>query len=97
MTFCLLPVCPITKNGINIPNQYNISIAARYSNFAEIIHDLFFSTLAVAHHIYGIPHTINTANYVYFLGLQKALSLNHPDVTRVFTGRHYVKRLSVKS
>lgn len=41
--------------------------------------------IPVAHHIYGIPHTINTANYVYFLGLQKALSLNHPDVTRVFT------------
>lgn len=41
--------------------------------------------IPVAHHIYGVPHTINTANYVYFLGLQKALSLNHPDVTRVFT------------
>ena len=40
----------------------------------------------VAHHIYGVAHTINTANYVYFLGLQKALTLDHPEVTKVFTG-----------
>jgi len=42
--------------------------------------------LSVAHHIYGVAHTINCANYVYFRGLQKALTLNHPDVTQVFTG-----------
>ncbi|ESN94089.1 hypothetical protein HELRODRAFT_157766 [Helobdella robusta] len=41
--------------------------------------------IPVAHHIYGIPQTINTANYVYFLGLQKAISLDHPEVTKVFT------------
>ena len=27
--------------------------------------------IPVAHKIYGVPHTINSANYVYFLGLQK--------------------------
>jgi len=42
--------------------------------------------LPVAHHIYGVAHTINCANYVYFRGLQMALTLNHPDVTQVFTG-----------
>lgn len=41
--------------------------------------------IPVAHHIYGIPHTINSANYVYFLGLQKALSLDTKGVTEVFT------------
>jgi geranylgeranyl diphosphate synthase type 3 len=41
--------------------------------------------IPVAHHIYGVAHTINTANYVYFLGLQKALMLDHPQVTKVFT------------
>lgn len=40
----------------------------------------------MAHHIFGVPHTINTANYVYFLGLQKALTLDNPEVTTVFTG-----------
>ncbi|KAK3590946.1 hypothetical protein CHS0354_034516 [Potamilus streckersoni] len=44
----------------------------------------FFFTL-VAHKIYGVPHTINSANYVYFLGLEKALKLDHPEVTKVFT------------
>jgi len=41
--------------------------------------------IPVAHKIYGVPHTINSANYVYFLGLQKALDLGHPEATRVFT------------
>jgi len=41
--------------------------------------------IPVAHKIYGVPHTINSANYVYFLGLQKALELEHPDATTVFT------------
>ena len=40
----------------------------------------------VAHKIFGIPHTINCANYVYFLALEQVQTLNHPDVVRVFTG-----------
>ena len=42
--------------------------------------------IPVAHNIYGIAHTINSANYMYFVGLEKALTLNHPEVTKVFTG-----------
>ncbi|XP_041363256.1 geranylgeranyl pyrophosphate synthase-like [Gigantopelta aegis] len=41
--------------------------------------------IPVAHNIFGVPHTINSANYVYFLGLQKAQLLNHPDVNKIFT------------
>ena len=40
----------------------------------------------VAHSIYGTPLTINAANYVYFLAMQKALSLKHSDVTQIFVG-----------
>jgi geranylgeranyl diphosphate synthase type 3 len=29
----------------------------------------------VAHTIYGVPQTINTANYVYFLAIQELLTL----------------------
>jgi geranylgeranyl diphosphate synthase type 3 len=29
----------------------------------------------VAHKIYGVPQTINTANYVYFLAFQEILAL----------------------
>ncbi|CAF3394086.1 unnamed protein product [Rotaria socialis] len=38
----------------------------------------------VAHNIYGVPLTINAANYIYFLAMQKALTLQHPDVTQIF-------------
>ncbi len=33
--------------------------------------------IPVAHTIYGIPQTINTANYVYFLAMQELLTLRH--------------------
>lgn len=36
--------------------------------------------IPVAHSIYGVASTINSANYVYFLGLEKILSLDHPQV-----------------
>ncbi|KAJ1678140.1 hypothetical protein EV182_004690, partial [Spiromyces aspiralis] len=39
----------------------------------------------VAHMIYGVPMTINTANYVYFLALKKVNELNDPKATEVFT------------
>eukprot|EP00069_Balaena_mysticetus_P013600 bmy_08249T0 len=39
----------------------------------------------VAHSIYGIPSVINSANYVYFLGLAKVLTLDHPDAVKLFT------------
>ncbi|TPX37538.1 hypothetical protein SmJEL517_g00639 [Synchytrium microbalum] len=39
----------------------------------------------VAHKIYGIPATINCANYVYFIALQKALTLNDPRAVEIFT------------
>ncbi|CAF4340787.1 unnamed protein product, partial [Rotaria sp. Silwood2] len=38
----------------------------------------------VAHNIYGVPLTINAANYIYFLAMQQALTLRHPDVTQIF-------------
>lgn len=40
----------------------------------------------VAHHIFGVASTINSANYVYFLSLEKCLQLGDPRATTVFTG-----------
>ncbi|WWC69781.1 uncharacterized protein I206_103724 [Kwoniella pini CBS 10737] len=37
--------------------------------------------LPVAHTIYGIPQTINTANYVYFLAMQDLLTLRKTDLS----------------
>ena len=42
--------------------------------------------ILVAHQIYGVAHTINSANYMYFKALEKVLSLNHPQCINIFTG-----------
>ncbi|KAM7358911.1 geranylgeranyl pyrophosphate synthase quemao [Cochliomyia hominivorax] len=39
----------------------------------------------VAHSIYGVASTINAANYVLFLALEKVQQLGHPDATKVYT------------
>lgn len=41
--------------------------------------------LPVAHSIYGIANTLNTANYVFFLALEKTQALGHPDATKIYT------------
>ncbi|KAI9308225.1 geranylgeranyl pyrophosphate synthase [Cunninghamella echinulata] len=38
-----------------------------------------------AHHLYGVPQTINCANYVYFLALQEILKLNNPAMVTIYT------------
>lgn len=38
----------------------------------------------VAHAIFGVPQTINAANYVYFIALEHTLALNHPKVSFKF-------------
>jgi len=35
----------------------------------------------VAHKIYGVPQTINTANYVYFLAYKELFALRDPGNT----------------
>lgn len=37
----------------------------------------------MAHSIYGIATTINAANYVIFIALEKVLDLNHPEVVYI--------------
>ena len=41
--------------------------------------------IPVAHHIFGVPQTINSSNYVYFYALQELLKLKNPKVMTVFT------------
>jgi geranylgeranyl diphosphate synthase type 3 len=41
----------------------------------------------VAHNIFGVAQTINTANYVYFQALAELTKLNNPDVLKIYTGR----------
>ncbi|UYV78224.1 GGPS1 [Cordylochernes scorpioides] len=41
--------------------------------------------IPVAHHVFGVASTINAANYVYFLGLEKTLQLGNPEATAIYT------------
>lgn len=40
----------------------------------------------VAHSIYGIPQTINSANYIYFCALRELEKLNNPNLFKIFYG-----------
>ncbi|EZA58642.1 Geranylgeranyl pyrophosphate synthase [Ooceraea biroi] len=41
-------------------------------------------SIPVAHSIYGIPAVINTANYIIFITLERAISLQHPAAAKIF-------------
>ncbi|KAJ2846066.1 hypothetical protein GGI22_006359, partial [Coemansia erecta] len=41
--------------------------------------------IPVTHKIYGVPMTINTANYVYFVALQDVLRLEKPRLVDIFS------------
>ncbi|KAF9167028.1 geranylgeranyl pyrophosphate synthetase [Actinomortierella ambigua] len=43
------------------------------------------SELRLAHKIFGVPATINTANYVYFLALDELSKIQNPAMLAVFT------------
>lgn len=39
--------------------------------------------IPVAHSIYGVASTINAANYVMFIALEKVVALKHPKVNLI--------------
>ncbi len=41
--------------------------------------------LPVAHKIYGVPSTINSANYVMFQALERVLRLEKPEAVSIFS------------
>ncbi|XP_022919597.1 terpene synthase isoform X2 [Onthophagus taurus] len=51
----------------------------------EMLHNASLLGIPVAHSIYGIPSTLNAANYVMIIALQKCIDLNHPEATKVYT------------
>lgn len=70
--------------------QVIIEVTEMLHNASLLIDDIEDSSklrrgFPVAHSIYGVPSVINSANYVYFLGLEKVLTLDHPEAVRVFT------------
>lgn len=70
--------------------QIIIEVTEMLHNASLLIDDIEDSSklrrgFPVAHSIYGIPSVINSANYVYFLGLEKVLTLDHPEAVMLFT------------
>ena len=61
-----------------------IAVHVLVTNFSFIVYH--GDSVAVAHQIYGVAQTINSANYMYFKALEKVLSLNHPQCINIFTG-----------
>ena len=41
--------------------------------------------IPVAHKIYGVPTTINAANYIMFMGLERVLKLGKPEAVNIFS------------
>ncbi|XP_019405382.1 PREDICTED: geranylgeranyl pyrophosphate synthase isoform X1 [Crocodylus porosus] len=81
------------NHWLNVPEdkiQVIIEVTEMLHNASLLIDDIEDNSklrrgFPVAHSIYGVPAVINCANYVYFLGLEKVLTLDHPDAVKVFT------------
>ncbi|XP_043111968.1 geranylgeranyl pyrophosphate synthase [Puntigrus tetrazona] len=81
------------NHWLNVPDdklQVIIEVTEMLHNASLLIDDIEDSSklrrgFPVAHSIYGVPSVINSANYVYFLGLEKVLTLEHPEAVHVFT------------
>ncbi|KAG9274825.1 geranylgeranyl pyrophosphate synthase [Astyanax mexicanus] len=81
------------NHWLNVPEdklQIIIEVTEMLHNASLLIDDIEDSSklrrgFPVAHSIYGVPSVINSANYVYFLGLEKVLMLDNPEAVHVFT------------
>jgi len=40
----------------------------------------------VSHSIYGVPQTINSANYIYFCALRELERLKNPKLFKIYSG-----------
>ncbi|XP_020817128.1 geranylgeranyl pyrophosphate synthase isoform X2 [Drosophila serrata] len=58
---------------------------AQIGDIVQMLHNSSLLGVPVAHSIYGVASTINAANYVLFLSLEKVQQLGHPEATKVYT------------
>ena len=53
----------------------------------------FYYDVKVAHAVFGIPHVINSANYVYFMALDKITQMGNIEAVKIFTGKHRLNKI----
>ncbi|XP_067648305.1 terpene synthase isoform X2 [Eurosta solidaginis] len=81
------------NHWLNIPSEklHQIGeIVQMLHNSSLLIDDIEDNSILrrgvpVAHSIYGVASTMNAANYVLFLSLEKVQQLGHPEATNVYT------------
>ncbi|KAJ1642617.1 hypothetical protein J3B02_000324 [Coemansia erecta] len=97
---CQVPGKEIRTLMINAFSDWLNLDAAQLNSISNIIRKLHTSSLMiddvednsdlrrgipVTHKIYGVPMTINTANYVYFIALQDVLAMKNAALVEIFT------------
>ncbi|XP_037044778.1 geranylgeranyl pyrophosphate synthase isoform X2 [Bradysia coprophila] len=66
---------------LNIPDDK----LKKIGEIVQMLHNSSLLGVPVAHSIYGVASTINAANYVFFLALEKVQQLGHESATQVYT------------
>ncbi|KAJ1819220.1 hypothetical protein LPJ56_001628 [Coemansia sp. RSA 2599] len=97
---CQVPGKEIRTLMINAFNDWLNLDSAQLTSISNIIRKLHTSSLMiddvednsdlrrgipVTHKIYGVPMTINTANYMYFIALQDVLAMKNAPLVDIFT------------
>ncbi|XP_046589695.1 geranylgeranyl pyrophosphate synthase isoform X1 [Neodiprion lecontei] len=77
----------LRKSDVDTFPKFVFSIGQKRLIWIDDIQDnsILRRGIPVAHSIYGVASTINAANYVLFIALEKVLALNHPEATEVYT------------
>ncbi len=72
----------VRSQGECIYRESTVYFIYTYEDLVKIV------KIIVAHHIFGIPATINCANYVYFMALNELSKLNNPKMFNIYTGMY---------
>jgi geranylgeranyl diphosphate synthase type 3 len=68
---------------ITFPVELCIILCCRIDDMQD--NSILRRGISAAHTVYGVPRTINAANYALFIGLNRLQSLNHPEAMALCT------------
>lgn len=64
---------------------WNVSVHVGLYLEASPFSFITFLIDVVAHRVFGVASAINSANYIYFVAMDRTLKLNHPRAMEIFT------------